>query len=167
MLAFMLVLFGSVWLCWLWLLHPSSIPSSSQAAASNPSSVKLSIVQPPLRCHQVAPMMRSTLFVFTVMLSLSTIAVIARHLFATDRHVTLSGWIRRLWPLCVLLALFAIQLLYLLHVRKNRAFVVPVRGEDESGCSSSPFGWRWVQKWTLILFAIVQIGVGIGLVFRA
>ncbi len=112
-------------------------------------------MQPPLRCHQVAPVLRSTLLVLTILLTLSTVWLLGQ-LFVSN-HTPLATWLHRGIPFTVLFVLFLIQIVYLVHIRTSRALVHP---EGCSGTMESGHGWMVVQKWVLVVFAVVQVGVG-------
>lgn len=146
LLAALFILFGALWLYWLSLLHPLS-------TATTPST--------PLRCHQVAPVLRSTLLAVTVLLAAST-AWILGQLFVYSEQVAAEVWLHRGIPLTVLFALFLVQIAYLVHIRRSRAWVDP----RQDGCSASERGWVNAQRWVLVGFAVVQVGVGGWLLVR-
>lgn len=141
LMATLLILLGGLWLCWLWRLHPTKTPDD-----------------PPVRCHQIAPTLRSTLLVFTALLLLSAVVLFGRVLLSG----VLNGhmWAHRGVHLLLLLVVLILQLSYLLHMRKSRTLVMSRISETAGGCSVSDSGWRSVQRWVLVGFALVQVGVG-------
>lgn len=156
LIAALLILFGALWLYWLSLLHP---PTSSPSTPSTPSTYP----PPPtsIRCHQVAPVLRSTLLALTVLLSASTLWILGQ-LFVYSEQVTTEVWLHRGIPLTVLFALFLVQIGYLVHIRQSRAWVGQGSGQGsgQAGCSASEQGWVNVQRWVLVGFAVVQVGMG-------
>ena len=143
LMAVLLILFGGMWICWLWRLHPTTAPHT------------------PLRCHQVAPNLRSTLVVFTILLLLSTVVQLGRTL-ANRGVFDLQMWAHRGFHLVLLLVVLGLQLSYLFHMRKSKVVVVSRHQTENNGggCSSSPNGLLSAQRWVLVVFALLQVGVG-------
>jgi hypothetical protein len=149
LMAILLILFGGMWLCWMWRLHPTDDTTANTSA--------------PLRCHQVAPNLRSALLVFTALLLLSTVVHLGRTLLAKANSLFDTGvWLHRGVHLVLLLIILLMQMSYLLHMRKSKMVVVSRHANTPSagGCSSSESGRLSAQRWVLVGFAVLQVGVG-------
>ena len=142
--ALVLVLFGALWLCWLVRLHPLSVPPNA----------------PPIKCHQVAPVLRAILLVFSVLFACSALFYLGKLVVLRDAFPS-NAWLHRGLPLLVLLVLFLVQILYIVRVQTDR------RLTTRDGCSSANDGRARVQAWALGVFAVAQIGVGIWVAVRS
>lgn len=142
LVALVLCILGILWCFWLYKLHPSLAKSNA----------KEDIHTPTLKCHQVYPMIRTTLFVFAIFLSCSSLFYILRMLISS--HSTAELWIHKGLPIVVLLVLFLAQILHIVRIRQLKTLVV-------ANCSKNVE----YQYYILFVFALIQIGIGMYFLF--
>ena len=146
LVALLLIVLGVLWFVWLYALHPfvSTTPSHHTTDYER---------QQHLKCHQVQPMVRTILLVFSVFLSCSALFYLSRMICFASQTTT-ELWLHKGVPMFALLVLFLVQILYILRIRNMQTKVV-------EHCS------RHVkyQYYILYVFAVIQIGVGLYLLF--
>ena len=135
LVSVLLVVFGCLWLFWLHKLHSKQDLTAVQQDA--------------LKCHQVAPMLRSTLLVFSIFLACSSIYFIIRLMMCEETNDT-GAWCRKIMFAFVFLVIFFIQISYIVHTMKNKQYV-------KNNCSIQ----KRLQLYTIGVFAIIQVCVGV------
>ena len=104
----------------------------------------------PTRCRHVAPVLRTTLLVLTVLLACSAGVLLGKMFFG---DTPTERWVHRGIPYTALVAVFLLQLVYLVRVGSDR------HGPGRSGgCVGD--GMRRGQWWALVAFAVVQLVFG-------
>lgn len=133
LVAWMLIVFGAMWLVWLWKLHSAHVRKQADDT----------------RCHQVYPMLRCTLLVFSVFLSLSALYYITHALMGDTQQATFHSWFTRVGMMMLLLVIFLTQTLYIKNIQNNKQLV-------DSNCSHR----QTVSLVVVGTFALLQVGCG-------
>ena len=136
LVAVLLIVLGVLWLLWLWRLHAAYFNLVSTADDTT------------TRCHQVAPMLRYTLLVFAVFLSISTLCLISKTI--VDDTVPAPLWWSRITMATALLVIFLTQIHYISLIQRNKS-------TTQSNCSQQ----RHATLGLLTVFAAVQVGIGV------
>ena len=147
LVSVLLVIFGLMWLFWLHKLHTTNKRTSSTDSAI--TDIPTDRAQDTLRCHQVTPMLRSTLLVFSVFLALSSMYFACR-LIVSEEEMDSVVWIRKMIFAMLFLVIFFVQVLYIFHMTKNKQNV-------NEGCSIH----QRLQMYTVGGFAVIQVCVGL------
>lgn len=149
LVSVLLILFGLLWLFWLHKLHTTKQPIASTNGATDSKNVPANQLHSELRCHQVTPMLRTTLLVFSIFLALSSVYFICR-LVVSEEEIDSAIWIRKMVFAILFLVIFLMQVLYIVHMTRNKRNV-------SDGCSI----YQRLQMYTVGAFAIVQVCVGV------
>jgi membrane protein insertase Oxa1/YidC/SpoIIIJ len=144
LVAILLCILGVLWCYWLYALH-------HRTHAPPPPSTDQARQESELKCHQVHPMIRTTLLVFAIFLSCSALFYLIRMLFMTEASVNM--WLHKGIPLLVLLVLFLSQILYITHIRYEKKNV-------SENCSDNIMYYYYTQ----MIFGIIQICIGLYLI---
>lgn len=134
LVAWMLIVFGAMWLVWLWKLHSAYVRKQHDDT----------------RCHQVYPMLRCTLLVFSVFLSLSALYYITHALMGDADSPSIRSWFTRVGMMLLLLVIFLLQTLYIKTVENNKQRV-------DNNCSHR----HTISLVVVAAFAVLQVGCGI------
>ena len=115
LVALLLCVLGVLWFVWLYALHPFVSTTPLQHTANHE--------QQHLKCHQVQPMVRTILLVFSVFLSCSALFYLSRMICFASQTTT-ELWLHKGLPMLALLVLFLVQILYILRIRNMQTKVV-------------------------------------------